>query len=88
MDRQDERSQHKNRAKAMSVLSPVCRRPRMSATAPPSRAPAATWWDRGSLRAYPHLQLPAGAPPSTASTSPSIVSARSWKGTWTASSAR
>ena len=58
---QDERSQHKNRAKAMSVLSARLQAVRMSATAPPSRAPAATWWGRGSLRAYPHLQLPAGA---------------------------
>ncbi len=46
---QDEKSQHKNKAKALKVLrTRACTKPNASGWRANARAPAARWWDRAT----------------------------------------
>ena len=77
---QDERSQHKNRSRAMSLLRARPARGRAAATDRAAGAgAAAAGWQRRPIRAHPHLQLPAGAghrPPHQPDAAPACR--RSW----------
>ena len=58
---QEERSQHKNRAKAMKILrAKLYEQQRSSLDAAPRCRPACAGRYRRPVRAHPHLQLPAG----------------------------
>ena len=73
---QDERSQHKNKARAMSLLQArLLAAAQASAAATRGRGPAPAGRQRRPFRAHPHLQLPA-EPPDRPPHQPDPVQAR------------
>ena len=87
---QDEKSQHKNRAKAMSRAPGAAPRGRSRSARPPS---AARSGDRRSGAASARRRsgpttFPMTGSPITASASPSTTCRGCWRATWTASSSR